>query len=115
MNRQLPCAKTYLASSKPPQKQIFPNSWRLPTVGYANLRGFQQRTIDRNPAQIQWQKAVDAINTQDPAMIDRRKASISKLIATLNEDDDIEEQQQALLAIRSIERVSIYNQMTKIM
>jgi hypothetical protein len=33
--------------------------------------------------------------------IDRRKANISKLIATLNEDDDIEEQQQAVAAIRS--------------
>jgi hypothetical protein len=73
----------------------------------AIVQGFQQRTIDRNPAQIQWQKAVDAINTQDPAMIDRRKANISKLIATLNEDNDIEEQQQALADIRSIERVSI--------
>jgi hypothetical protein len=73
----------------------------------AIVRDFQQRTIDRNPAQIQWQKAVDAINTQDPVIIDRRKANISKLIATLNEDDDIEEQQQALADIRSIERVSI--------
>jgi hypothetical protein len=73
----------------------------------AIVQSFQQRTIDRNPAQIQWQKAVDAIDTQDPATIDRRKANISKLIATLNEDDDIEEQQQALSAIRSIERVSI--------
>jgi hypothetical protein len=81
----------------------------------AIVQGFQQRTIDRNPAQIKWQKAVDAINTQDPATIDRRKANISKLIATLNEDDDIEEQQQALSAIRSLaepletrfERVSI--------
>ena len=73
----------------------------------AIVRDFQQRTIDRNPAQIQWQKAVDAINTQDPATIDRRKANISKLIATLNEDDDIEEQQQALADLRSIERVSI--------
>jgi hypothetical protein len=68
----------------------------------AIVQGFQQRKIDRNPAQIQWQKAVDAINTQDPATIDRRKANISKLIATLNEDDDIEEQQQALSVIRSI-------------
>jgi hypothetical protein len=73
----------------------------------AIVQGFQQRTIDRNPAQIQWQKAVDAINTQDPATIDRRKANISKLITTLNEDDDIEEQQQALADIRSIERISI--------
>lgn len=73
----------------------------------AIVRDFQQRTIDRNPAQIQWQKAVDAINTQDPATIDRRKANISKLIATLNEDDDIGEQQQALADLRSIERVSI--------
>jgi hypothetical protein len=79
------------------------------------VRDFQQRTIDRNPAQIQWQRAVDAVNTQDPATIDRRKANISKLIATLNEDDDIEEQQQALADIRSLaepletrfERVSI--------
>jgi hypothetical protein len=66
------------------------------------VQGFQQRTIDLNPAQIQWQKAVNAIDTQDSATIDRRKANISKLIATLNEDDDIEEQQQALAAIRSI-------------
>ncbi len=73
----------------------------------ALVRDFQQRIIDRNPAQIQWQKAVDAINTQDPATIQQRKANIFKLIATLNEDDDIEEQQQALAAIRSIERVSI--------
>jgi hypothetical protein len=73
----------------------------------AIVQDFQQRTIDRNPAQIQWQKAVDAVNPQDPATIDRRKANISKLIATLNEDDDIEEQQQALSAIRSIERISI--------
>jgi hypothetical protein len=73
----------------------------------AIVRGFHQRTLDRNPAQIHWQKAVDAVNTQDPTTIDRRKANISKLIATLNEDDDIEEQQQALSAIRSIERVSI--------
>jgi hypothetical protein len=65
----------------------------------AIVQGFQQRTIDHNPAQIQWQKAVDAVNTQDLATIDRRKANISKLIATLNEDDDIEEQQQALAAI----------------
>jgi hypothetical protein len=107
LNRQPPCATTYFASSKPLQKQIFPNSWRLPTVGYANVRDFQQRTLDRNPAQIQWQKAVDAINTQDSAKIEQRKANISKLIATLNEDDDIEEQQQALADIRSIDRVSI--------
>jgi exonuclease VII small subunit len=71
------------------------------------VRDFQQRTLDRNPAQIQWQKAVDAINTQDAAKIEQRKANISKLIATLNEDDDIEEQQQALADIRSIDRVSI--------
>jgi exonuclease VII small subunit len=71
------------------------------------VRDFQQRTLDRNPAQIQWQKAVDAINTQDSAKIEQRKANISKLIATLNEDDDIEEQQQALADIRSIDRVSI--------
>jgi hypothetical protein len=44
---------------------------------------------------------------QDPATLDRRKANISKLIATLNEDDDIEEQQQALAAIRSIDRSHI--------
>jgi hypothetical protein len=68
----------------------------------AIVQGFHQRTPERNPAQIQWQKAVDAVNTQDPATIDRRKANISKLIATFNEDDDIEEQQQALSAIRSI-------------
>jgi hypothetical protein len=88
---------------------------RLPTVGYANVRDFHQRTLERNPAQIQWQKAVNTINTQDPATIQQRKANISKLIATLNEDDDIEEQQQALAAIRSLaepletrfERVSI--------
>jgi vacuolar-type H+-ATPase subunit I/STV1 len=68
----------------------------------AIVRDFQQRTLDRNPAQIQWQKAVDAINTQDAAKIEQRKANISKLIATLKEDDDIEEQQQALADIRSI-------------
>ena len=73
----------------------------------ALVRDFQQRIIDRNPAQIQWQKAVDAINTQDPVTIQQRKANIFKLIATLNEDDDIEEQQQAVADIRSIERVSI--------
>lgn len=73
----------------------------------AIVRDFQQRRSDRNPAQIQWQKAVDAINTQDPATLQQRKADISKLIATLNEDDDIEEQQQALADIRSIDRVSI--------
>jgi hypothetical protein len=71
------------------------------------VRDFHQRTLERNPAQIQWQKAVDAINTRDPATIQQRKANISKLIATLNEDDDIEEQQQAVADIRSIERVSI--------
>jgi hypothetical protein len=68
----------------------------------AIVQNFQQRTVDRNPAQIQWQKAVDAIDTQDPATIEQRKANISKLIATLNVDDDIEEQQQALADIRSI-------------
>ena len=73
----------------------------------ALVRDFQQRTIDRNPAQIQWQKAVDAINSQDLEKIEQTKANISKLIATLNEDDDIEEQQQALADIRSTERVSI--------
>lgn len=73
----------------------------------AIVQGFHQRTIDRNPAQIQWQKAVDAIDNRDPATIEQRKANISKLIATFNEDDDIEEQQQALADIRSIERVSI--------
>jgi hypothetical protein len=55
-----------------------------------------------DPNNIQWQKAVDEIKTQDPATIEQRKANISKLIATFNEDDDIEEQQQALSAIRSI-------------
>jgi transcriptional/translational regulatory protein YebC/TACO1 len=111
LNRQQQYAKTYSASSKPPQKQISPNSSRLPTV----VRDFHQRTLERNPAQIQWQKAVDTINTQDPATIQQRKANISKLIATLNEDDDIEEQQQAVATIRSLaepletrfERVSI--------
>lgn len=73
----------------------------------AIVRDFHQRTLDRNPAQIQWQKAVDAIDNRDPATIEQRKANISKLIATFNEDDDIEEQQQALSAIRSSERVSI--------
>jgi hypothetical protein len=81
----------------------------------ALVQGFHQRTLERNPAQIQWQKAVDEIDTQDSATIDRRKANISKLIAALNQDDDIEEQQQALSAIRSLaepletrfERVSI--------
>jgi hypothetical protein len=63
------------------------------------VQGFHQRTLERDPAQIQWQKAVDEIDTQDPATIEQRKANISKLIATLNEDDDIEEQQQALSAI----------------
>ena len=73
----------------------------------AIVRDFQHRTIDRSPAQIQWQKAVDAINTQDPATIEQRKVNISQLIATLNADDDIEEQQQAIATIRSIKRVSI--------
>jgi hypothetical protein len=81
----------------------------------AIVRDFHQRTLERNPAQIQWQKAVDTINTRDPATIQQRKANISKLIATLNEDDDIEEQQQAVADIRSLaepletrfERVSI--------
>ena len=45
----------------------------------AIVRDFQQRTIDRSPAQIQWQKAVDDINTQDTATIEQRKANISKL------------------------------------
>lgn len=93
------------------------NTENLRELGIDNaiVRDFHQRTLDRNPAQIQWQKAVDAVNAQDPATIDRRKANISKLIATFNEDDDIEEQQQALSAIRSLvepletrfERVSI--------
>ena len=38
----------------------------------AIIRDFQQRTIDLNPVQIQWQKAVDAINTQDPATIEHK-------------------------------------------
>ncbi len=73
----------------------------------AIMRDFHQRILERDPSQIQWQKAIDAINTQDPAIIEQRKANISKLIATLNEDDDIEEQQQSLADIRSIDRVSI--------
>jgi hypothetical protein len=55
------------------------------------VQGSQQRPLERNPAQIQWQKAFETINTQDQAPIKQRKANISKLIATLNEDDDIEE------------------------
>jgi hypothetical protein len=37
-----------------------------------------------DPNNIQWQKAVDEIKTQDPATIEQRKANISKLIATFN-------------------------------
>ena len=73
----------------------------------AIVQDFQQRTLERNPAQIQWQKSVDTINTQDLATIEQRKANIFKLIATLNEDNDIEEQQQAIADIQAIERVSI--------
>ena len=73
----------------------------------AIVQDFQQRTLERNPAQIQWQKSVDTINTQDLATIEQRKANIFKLIATLNEDNDIKEQQQAIADIQAIERVSI--------
>jgi hypothetical protein len=69
-------------SSKPPQKPISPNSSR-------SSKTLSKDTVDRNPAQIQWQKAIDAINTQDSATIEQQKANISKLITTLNADDDI--------------------------
>jgi hypothetical protein len=67
------------------------------------VRDFHQRTLERNPAQIQWQRAIDTINNQDESTLAQRKANISKLIATFNEDNDIEEQQDIL----AIERVSI--------
>jgi hypothetical protein len=79
------------------------------------VRVFQQRTLLRatssaqqqNTSQIQWQQAVDAINSQNETTIEQRKARIAKLIATLNADDDIEEQQQALADIRSSTGISI--------
>jgi hypothetical protein len=71
------------------------------------VRVFQQRTLleatssaqQQNTSQVQWQQAVDAINSQNETTIEQRKARIAKLIATLNADDDIEEQQQALADI----------------
>jgi hypothetical protein len=79
------------------------------------VRVFQQRTLLRatssaqqqNTSQVQWQQAVDAINSQNETTIEQRKARIAKLIATLNADDDIEEQQQALADIRSSTGISI--------
>jgi hypothetical protein len=79
------------------------------------IRVFQQRTLlgatssaqQQNTSQVQWQQAVDAINSQNETTIEHRKARIAKLIATLNEDDDIEEQQQALADIQSSQGVSI--------
>lgn len=61
----------------------------------------------QNTSQIQWQQAVDTINSQDETTIKQRRARIAKLIATLNEDDDIEEQQQALADIQSSTGISI--------
>jgi hypothetical protein len=79
------------------------------------IRVFQQRTLlgatssaqQQNTSQVQWQQAVDAINSQNETTIEQRKARIAKLIATLNADDDIEEQQQALADIRSSTGISI--------
>jgi hypothetical protein len=79
------------------------------------VRVFQQRTLlgatssaqQQNTSQVQWQQAVDTINSQNETTIEQRKARIAKLIATLNADDDIEEQQQALADIRSSTGISI--------
>jgi hypothetical protein len=79
------------------------------------VRVFQQRTLlgatssaqQQNTSQVQWQQAVDTINSQNETTIEQRKARIAKLIATLNVDDDIEEQQQALADIRSSTGISI--------
>jgi hypothetical protein len=79
------------------------------------IRVFQQRTLlgatssaqQQNTSQIQWQQAVDAINSQNETTIEQRRARIAKLIDTLNANDDIEEQQQALADIRSSTGISI--------
>jgi hypothetical protein len=79
------------------------------------VRVFQQRTLlgatssaqQQNTSQVQWQQAVDTINSQNETTIEQRKARIAKLIDTLNADDDIEEQQQALADIRSSTGISI--------
>ena len=51
-------------------------------------------------AQLRWQQAVAKIDLQD-------KTNIDRLIAALNEDDDIEEQQQTLATLNSRSGVSI--------
>jgi hypothetical protein len=79
------------------------------------VRVFQQKTLlgatssaqQQNTSQVQWQQAVDTINSQNETTIEQRKARIAKLITTLNADDDIEEQQQALADIRSSTGISI--------
>ena len=53
-------------------------------------------------AQIRWQQAVAEIDRQDKTNIEQKKANIDRLIAALNEDDDIEEQQQTLATLNSI-------------
>ncbi len=79
------------------------------------VRVFRQRTPSvtvspvqqQSTSQVQWQQAVDAINSKDETTIEERKSRIAKLIATLNADDDIEEQQQALADIQSSTGISI--------
>jgi hypothetical protein len=73
----------------------------------AALLGATSSAQQQNTSQVQWQQAVDAINSQNETTIEQRKARIAKLIATLNADDDIEEQQQALADIRSSTGISI--------
>lgn len=79
------------------------------------VRDFHQKNIveptaklvQSDTSQLQWQQAVNEIESQDKASSDRKKANISQLISALNEDDDIEEQQQTLAIISSLEGVSI--------
>ena len=58
-------------------------------------------------AQLRWQQAVADIDRQDKTNIAQKKANIDRLIAALNEDDDIEEQQQTLATLNSRSGVSI--------
>ena len=58
-------------------------------------------------AQFRWQQAVAEIDRQDKTNIEQKKANIDRLIAALNEDDDIEEQQQTLATLNSRSGISI--------
>ena len=66
-----------------------------------------KKTNNNDLAQLRWQQAVAEIDRQDKTNIEQKKANIDRLIAALNEDDDIEEQQQTLATLNSRSGVSI--------